>query len=273
MKTFFQKTFLLKNLPLKSFSLKSVLAEKAPAFIFLLVMLAAWQGVVDVHWVPRFLLPTPTDIAQTTLENWLDIRVAIQSTLISVLWGLGLSFISGVLLAVGFFAIPILRKAVLPFCVFFQTVPIIAIAPLLVIWFGFGPPTVRASAFIVSLFPILANTLTGLQQTDPQLKELFSLYKPAPLTAIVKLQIPSALPFILAGLRIAIGLAIIGAIVGEFIAGGGIGGLIDAARTQQRVDLVFSGVLMSSLLALLLMMSTDIVVGLLCGKRPYLRKN
>lgn len=255
-----------------NFPFKKMLAEKFPAFIFLLLTLVAWQSVVELHWIPRFLLPTPTDIAQTTFENWADIRTAIQSTLISVLWGLGLSFVCGVLLAIGFFVVPLLRKAILPFCVFFQTVPIIAIAPLLVIWFGFGPPTVRASAFIVSLFPILANTLTGLQQTDPQLKELFSLYKPSPLTAIVKLQIPSALPFILAGLRIAVGLAIIGAIVGEFIAGGGIGGLIDSARTQQRVDLVFSGVLMSSLLALLLMMSIDIAVALLCGKRPYLRK-
>jgi NitT/TauT family transport system permease protein len=151
-------------------------------------------------------------------------------------------------------------------------VPIIAIAPLLVIWFGFGQPTVKASAFIVSLFPILANTLTGLQQTDPQLKELFQLYRPSPLQMILKLQIPSAIPYILTGLRIAVGLSVIGAIVGEFIAGGGLGSLIDSARTQQRVDLVFSGVLMSSALALAMIIVIDTISAFIARRRPLLRK-
>jgi NitT/TauT family transport system permease protein len=151
-------------------------------------------------------------------------------------------------------------------------VPIIAIAPLLVIWFGFGDPTVRASAFIVSLFPILANTLTGLQETDPHLKELFRLYKPSPWQLVLKLQIPSAVPYILTGIRISAGLAVIGAIVGEFIAGGGLGALIDAARTQQRVDLVFSGVLMSSVLALSLVFAIEALSRLLLRGRPYLKK-
>jgi len=171
-----------------------------------------------------------------------------------------------------FFAIPIARRAILPFCIFFQTVPIISIAPLLVIWFGFGQPTVRASAFIVSLFPILANTLTGLQETDPQLKELFKLYKPSVWQLIFKLQIPSAIPYILTGIKISAGLAVIGAIVGEFIAGGGLGSLIDAARTQQRVDLVFSGVIMSSGLALVLVFFIEACSRILLRGRPYLRK-
>ncbi len=252
--------------------MKNFIAEKLPAWIFLLLVVAAWQTIVAQQWVPTYLLPSPRDIAQTTLENWTDICSALQSTLLSIAWGLGLSFSIGVALAVVFFAIPLLRKAILPFCIFFQTVPIIAIAPLLVIWFGFGQPTVKASAFIVSLFPILANTLTGLQQTDPQLKELFALYKPGPFTTICKLQIPSALPYILAGLRIGVGLSVIGAIVGEFIAGGGLGSLIDSARTQQRVDLVFSGVLMSSALALALIFAIDGITKILLGKRPYLRK-
>jgi NitT/TauT family transport system permease protein len=252
--------------------MKKLLTDKTPAWIFLILVAATWQFIVAKHWMPSYLLPSPSEIAQTTIENWSDIWNALQSTALSIGWGLGLSFSVGVTLAILFFAIPLLRKAVLPFCIFFQTVPIIAIAPLLVIWFGFGQPTVKASAFIVSLFPVLANTLTGLQQTDLQLKELFSLYKPSALTTILKLQIPSAIPYILAGLRIAVGLAVIGAIVGEFIAGGGLGSLIDSARTQQRVDLVFSGVLMSSLLALALISLIDVATKLLFGKRPYLRK-
>ena len=138
------------------------LVEKLPAWIFLGGLLSVWQLVVAQEWVAACLLPSPTQIYATTLQLWPEIWAATLSTARSILWGLGFSILTGVSLALLFFAIPLVRRAVLPFCIFFQTVPIIAIAPLLVIWFGFGDPTVRASAFIVSLFPILANTLTGL---------------------------------------------------------------------------------------------------------------
>ncbi len=248
------------------------LAAKLPAWVFLALVLSTWQWIVAQQWVASYLLPSPLQIFQTTVELWPEIWAATLGTARSILWGLGFSALTGVTMALVFFAIPVVRRAVLPFCIFFQTVPIIAIAPLLVIWFGFGTPTVRASAFIVSLFPILANTLTGLQETDPHLKELFRLYRPSAWQLVTRLQIPSAIPYILTGIRISAGLAVIGAIVGEFIAGGGLGALIDAARTQQRVDLVFSGVLMSSLLALSLVFAIEALGRLLLRGRPYLRK-
>lgn len=248
------------------------LADKLPAWVFLTALLSVWQWVVAQGWVASYLLPSPLQVFDTTVELWPEIWAATLGTAGSILWGLGFSLLTGVTMALVFFAIPVVRRAVLPFCIFFQTVPIIAIAPLLVIWFGFGDPTVRASAFIVSLFPILANTLTGLQETDPHLKELFRLYKPSPWQLIVKLQIPSAVPYLLAGIRISAGLAVVGAIVGEFIAGGGLGALIDAARTQQRVDLVFSGVLMSSVLALSLVFAIEVISRVLLRGRPYLKR-
>jgi NitT/TauT family transport system permease protein len=247
------------------------LRERLPAWIFLIVLLGIWEAVVHREWIAAYLLPAPSEIWTTAVELRVDLWAATLSTFQSILWGLGASFVIGVSAAIGFFLIPVLKRAVLPFCVFFQTVPIVAIAPLLVIWFGFGDTTVRASAFIVSLFPILANTLTGLEETDPLLKELFGLYRPARWKTVLKLQIPSAIPYILAGLRISVGLATIGAIVGEFIAGGGLGSLIDSARTQQRVDLVFCGVLASSLLALLLVLSIDLISRLMMQRRPYMR--
>jgi len=251
--------------------MKTFLQRQWPAWLFLLALLALWQLVVSRGWVPAFLLPGPRDIVATGIDVWPELWSAALSTLASICFGLGLSFVTGIVLAVAFFSVPLLRRAVLPFCLFFQTVPIISIAPLLVIWFGFGAPTVKASAFIVSLFPILANTLTGLEETDPLLRELFRLYRPSRWQSVVKLQIPSAIPYILTGLRIAVGLATVGAIVGEFIAGGGLGSLIDSARTQQRVDLVFCGVLASSLLALLLVLVIDVCSRLLLGRRPYSR--
>ena len=129
--------------------------------------------------------------------------------------------------------------------------PRIAVAPLLVIWFGFGLQTVIASAFVASgRLPVIANTLTGILSTDPPLRDLFRLYGASPLVTLLKLRLPAALPQVFTGLRVSAGLAVIGAIVGEFIAGGGLGSVVDIARTQQRIDKVFAAVLLASLLGL-----------------------
>jgi NitT/TauT family transport system permease protein len=112
--------------------------------------------------------------------------------------------------------------------------------------------TVIASAFLVSIFPVIANTLTGIVSTDPALRDLFKLYGASTWATLFKLRFPAALPEILTGLRVAAGLAVIGAIVGEFIGGQGLGSVVDVARTQQRVDKVFAAVLLASLLGLAL---------------------
>ena len=114
---------------------------------------------------------------------------------------------------------------------------------MLVIWFGFGGPAVIAAATIVSFFPILASTLQGLESTPIAAIELFKLYQATKFELYLKLKIPYAIPWIYNGLRIAMGLAVVGALVGEFIGGGGLGSFIDSARTQQRTDLVFAAVL------------------------------
>jgi NitT/TauT family transport system permease protein len=142
------------------------------------------------------------------------------------------------------------QRAFYPYAIFFQTVPLIAVAPLLVIWFGFGLETVIASAFVASVFPVIANTLSGILSTDPPLRDLFKLYGASPLVTLFKLRLPAALPQVFTGLRVSAGLAVVGAIVGEFIAGGGLGSVVDVARTQQRIDKVFAAVLLASLLGL-----------------------
>jgi NitT/TauT family transport system permease protein len=135
----------------------------------------------------------------------------------------------------------------------------------LVIWFGFGQPTVIASAAIVSVFPIIASTLLGLKSTEPALLDLFKLYAASNRQTLWMLKIPFALPQIFSGLRIASGLAVVGAIVGEFIGGGGLGSVVDAARTQQRVDRVFAAVLISSLLGIVLVAAVNIISSLSLG--------
>jgi NitT/TauT family transport system permease protein len=176
--------------------------------------------------------------------------VALVETARSVAIGLLLSATGGIGIGVLLSSSRWIQRAFYPYAIFFQIVPIVAIAPLLVIWFGYGPRAVIAAAFIVSIFPVIANTLTGLLTVDPALQDLFRLYGASRAATLWKLSLPSALPFILTGLRIASGLAVIGAIVGEFVGGGGLGIVVLEAMRQQRTDLVFAAVGYASLLGL-----------------------
>jgi NitT/TauT family transport system permease protein len=243
--------------------LPSTTSKNAPrrwsrAFLFFvplapaLMVLLGTEFLVTVGWVKGFLVPAPSTVAVCLWQDRAELFSAFVSTAVAASAGLFLSFIVGSAVAILLSTSSLLRRAIYPYATFFQTVPIVAIAPLLVIWFGFGQSTVIASAFIVSVFPVIASTLLGLESTDRALIELFQLYSGTRFQILARLRLPFALPEIFSGLRIASGLAVIGAIVGEFIAGGGIGEIVDAARTQQRIDKVFAAVLISSLLGLLM---------------------
>jgi NitT/TauT family transport system permease protein len=214
--------------------------------LFLIAALLEW--IVRKGWIAAYLVPAPSQVFSAAMEDRENFISAFLQTAEASVLGL---FIS---IAVGFFFAVVLsisswvRMMLYPYAIFFQTVPIIAIAPLLVIWFGYGLPTVVASAFIVSVFPVIANSVTGLLGTDPLWLDLFQMMGAKRLQVLFRLRIPAALPQIFTGIEIASGLAVIGAIVGEFISGGGLGGLVDAARNQQRVDRVFAAVILASVL-------------------------
>src|SRR5262249_10503561 len=142
---------------------------------------------------------------------WITARVALI--------GFAASVIVGVTLAVLFSSARLIERAFYPYTIFFQTVPIVAIAPLLIMWYDAGDTSVTICAFVVSVFPVIANALTGLLSVDPALRDLFRLYGAGKLATLWKLKLPSALPNIFTGMRIAAGLAVIGTIVGEFLTG------------------------------------------------------
>jgi len=240
-----------------------------PALISLAVLIAFFEIGVKGGFIPEFLFPAPSTVLNTLLENKADFSKAFFETLQGTLAGLVLSIIIGPILAMLFSLSTFLRKAILPFAIFFQTVPIIAIAPLLVIYFGFGMPTVIAAAFIVSIFPMIANTLLGLESLQKAELELFKLYGASSLQILTKLKIPSAYSAIYSGLKISIGLAIIGAIAGEFVAGGGLGAMIDSARTQQRIDIVFGALILLSLMGLACIAVLKLTHNLIQKFRPY----
>src|SRR5690606_40010711 len=112
-----------------------MIGDRLPSWIYLGLVLATWQGITAAEWVPSYLLPSPLEIGRAIRDNWSEIWLATRATAGAILWGLGFSVIAGITMAIIFFSIPMRRKAILPFCIYFLTVPFFALAPLLVIWF------------------------------------------------------------------------------------------------------------------------------------------
>lgn len=233
--------------------------------LFLILLVGFTEVLLRVLEVPSYLLPRPTQVWQSLVLEREVYQEAFLSTALSVAIGFLLSAFLGTALAVLSHLFRFLQSVLLPLCLFFQTVPLIAVAPLFVIWFGFGQPTVVASCVVVSFFPILANTMLGFERVLPSREELFRVYGFSRSQRLLQLQIPSAIPSWIAGLRIGIGLCVVGAVVGEFVAGGGLGGLVDSARTQQKTEMVFAAVVLSCLLGFILL-------ALLAGLKKSLQK-
>lgn len=218
----------------------------------LLLLILSLEIVTGLELLNRALFPPPSEIALTLWVMREQFFAAFSETALATLVGYVASSLLGFVLAVLFSLLPLLGRAALPFAIFFQTVPIIAIAPLLVIYFGFGSGTVIMSALIVSIFPVLASSLLGLESAETEELELFRLHGATAWSTLWRLKIPRAYPSIYTGLKIAAGLSVIGAVAGEFVAGGGLGALVDVARTQQRLDIVYGAILLLSVLGLLL---------------------
>ena len=226
-----------------------------PPALTLVIVLALWEGAVRALDVPAFLVPPPSAVLQAT---WRE-RASLGASLITTAEGAGAGFLLSVVVgSLGGLVFSLsrwLERGLYPYALFLQTVPIVAVAPLLVLWFGPGLRAVAVSAFIVSVFPIIANTLAGLRSVDPRLSDLFRLYGAKLGDTVLKLRLPTAIPSMLTGYKVAAGLSVIGAIVGEFVAGfsegnAGLGITVLAAYRQLRTDLLFAAVLLASLLGL-----------------------
>jgi NitT/TauT family transport system permease protein len=165
--------------------------------------------------------------------------------------GFAIAAVAGILLGSVLTLARWIERGVYPLTLLFQMVPLVAIAPLLAIWFGNGPRAVIAASVVVSIFPVIANTVSGLRSTDPALAELFRIHHATRWQRWSRLGLPSAVPSILTGLRIAAGLATIGAIVGEFVAGYGgdvapLGIVIVTSLREFRTEKVFAAVALAS---------------------------
>jgi len=199
---------------------ESLLRIGLPALAAVL-LLALWQAWVTVFEVPAYLVPSPALIGKTLVADWALLGAAWWVTLKITLLAFAASIVLGSLIAFVFVQSRWIEAAFFPYAVLLQVTPIVAIAPLIIIWVKDPTTSLVVCATLVALFPIIANTTTGLRSVHPGLADYFKLQGASRWQVLVRLRMPSALPFFLAGLRISGGLSLIGAVVAEFVAGTG----------------------------------------------------
>ena len=240
---------------MKIWLLTRVLKPFLPPLLFFAIIVALWHLAVELAQIKPFLLPGPLRVLEAIGANLPALINAVWLTAMGALAGFALSFLVGFLIALLFSQSRIIERSLYPYAIFLQTVPIVAIAPLIILWIGHGIYGVVAVSFIISLFPIIANTTTGLTSVHPDLLDLFNLNNASRWQILLKLRIPNSVPNMLTGTRISSGLSVIGAIVGEFFAGYGtedfgLGYLIILANGQAKTDYLFACILFCTLLGL-----------------------
>ena len=211
--------------------------------LLLLSGLGIWETAVSIYDVPHYILPAPSAIVATMVEKRATLLGHAQITLQEMLLGFALAAGSGLLLAVLMFELPVLEKAFYPYVIGSQTVPVFAIAPLLVVWFGYGMSSKVIMAAVIVFFPIVLNTLDGLKSTDVDMVNLLRVMQASRWQLLWKAYLPSAFPFILSGAKIGISISTIGAVIGEWVGSkAGLGRLMLDANSQLQVSLVFAAI-------------------------------
>lgn len=232
--------------------------ETLAPILLVAVLLSLWETACRLTGVPAYFLPAPSAVAAAMAQDWALLLGSAWKTLSTALLALTFASLTACSLALIISTNRLLEKAVQPLAVALQVTPVVAIAPQVVIWAGLAHPdrAIISLAVIVAFFPIFSGALTGLKSTDPDLERLFDLYGASRWQRLLRLRIPSATPFVLEGHKVAGGLAVIGAVVAEFVAGsGGSQGLawrILESSNRLQTAKTFAAVIVLSLMGALL---------------------
>ncbi|WP_137176540.1 ABC transporter permease [Roseomonas sp. AR75] len=207
---------------------RTILGLTADAWLRILMPLAigvialgGWEWAVRANGVPSYILPGPIEVGQTLVRDWHTLSISLWITLQITFAALFVAALLGLALAVLFAQSRVIELSLFPYAVILQVTPVVAIAPLIIIWVDDIRIALLICAWIVAFFPILSNTTLGLNSADHNLQDLFRLYRASRWQVLMRLRLPTAMPYFLGGLRISGGLALIGAIVAEFVAGTG----------------------------------------------------
>jgi NitT/TauT family transport system permease protein len=207
-------------------------------------LLVLWELACRSLHIPEFVLPPPSRIAQATYEFRDVLALDAFKTLLETVLGFSIAIVVGVLLGVAVGSSSAVYDSLYPLLVGFNSVPKVALVPLIVIWSGIGAVPAIITAFVISFFPIVVNVATGLASVTPEMKDVLRVLGATRYEILVKVSIPNALPYFFASLKVAITLAFIGSVVSETIAANdGIGYLMLAASARYQVALIFAGVI------------------------------
>ena len=222
-----------------------------PAIILSIVVLVVWEAISRIFKLPQFVLPAPSSIGKILITRQASLSQAAWVTAEEILYGFLLSAVVGMLIAVTIARFERMGRAVYPLMVLFQNVPKIALAPLFILWFGYDLAPKILLIVVMAFFPVALNMLVGLQSADPNLVTLMRTVGASRTEILMRVQIPNSLPYLMSGIKIAITLSVIGAIVGEFAgASAGLGYMIQFASTQMETSLVFAALIQISLLGM-----------------------
>jgi len=234
------------------------------------VLLSVWEAACRLFEVPQYLFPAPSAIATSFQEHWSYLLTSLWTTVRVTLQAFAFAVVVGTLIAFMFVQSRFAQVALFPYVVLLQVTPIVAIAPLIIILVKSTSVSLVICATIIALFPMISNTITGLRSVDPGLLSYFKMKKAGRLRTLLRLRIPSALPFFLAGLRISSGLALIGAVVAEFVAGtggrnSGLAYLILNAGFQLDIPLMFAALGLIAVLGIVMFMAMTALTQLMLG--------
>jgi NitT/TauT family transport system permease protein len=216
------------------------------SIVVLLCLIGVWQAVVSLNHLPPYILPGPVQVASALHDRLPSLLSSLLITTEEAAGGLAASIVAGVGIAMVFAQGRWFRQLFFPYTILLQTVPIVAIAPLIILWVGAGIFAVTVVTFIICLAPIIANTTQGLVSVDENLIHLFLMYNASPSQVLFKLRLPNSLPSLFTGIRISAGISVIGAITGELFAGstrvgeGGLGYAIIYASNQMETAYLFA---------------------------------
>ena len=236
---------------------RAKMVEKAGRLLYpvvtTLLVLAAWEYLSRVVGVAAYLLPPPSQVLVALVQDWHVIYLNMRPTVLAILAGFALSVAIGVPAAVIIVFSRFAERVLYPPMVASQAIPKVAIAPLFIVWMGYGLMPKVWIAFLIAFFPVVIDTVVGLRSVPPEMLQLGRSMGGGTLRVFLKLRLPSALPNIFAGMKVAITLAVVGAITGEFVGSqAGLGYLLTSASGQMDTALVFAVLLTISVIAIIL---------------------
>jgi NitT/TauT family transport system permease protein len=212
-----------------------------------------WEVSTEVFGISTFILPAPSDVFLAAVKWWRPLLDDSIHTLISTLAGFGLAVVAGLLLGVAIGSSTLVYKGLYPLLIAFNSIPKVAVVPVLIIWFGIGVWPAIITAFLISFFPIVVNVATGIATVEPELRDVLRALGAKPSDIIRKVGLPRAMPYFFASLKIAITVAFVGSIIAESVApNAGIGRLMMVASSRFDVPLVFAGLIVTGMMGIML---------------------